>query len=123
VEDTSRFVRQFTSLGVPLDQLDQTSAQTVVDSGSKYLATRTDTVIEKVNSLENKLETREREASGATKVSSGSGETRPVKSTLQRQLEQVEKDIQVTKQRHQIDRYTALSKQKREIEAQLRSRR
>lgn len=116
----SAVVDQFQNLGVPLDQLDRTSVETVVESGTKYLTGKLSSLDEKVQTLETKVERRVRDESGATKVSGGGGGSAPMPArSLQRQLDELDSRIDKARKRHDINGYAALKQQRLEVEAQI----
>ena len=124
-QGVSAVVDQFTSLGVPFDQLDRTSVESVVASGTKYLTSKVAAVEEKVQEVERKVESRIREATGATRVSSGGGGTTRSPagaSSLQQQLDSVNEKIDKARRAHNMNAYPELKRQKDTIENEIRRR-
>lgn len=112
-------VNKFVGMGVPLDQLDQSSVGAVIESGTKAMQSRFDAIEEKLSSVENRFERRRRDESGATRVSSGGGSSGGRPSTqatrLQEQLDEIDNRIRIAKSSHNIDLGTRLLAERREI--------
>lgn len=88
-EDINDLVQEFIEQGVPLDQLEQTSAKAVVASGTRWLKSQVAKPDEPDISS-----TRQREENGQARVSSGTGQPqRMTKSGAQKRLEQVELEL------------------------------
>lgn len=122
--EINTLVQRYVAQGVPVDQLDQTSAESVVDSGVRYFKSLNVGLEDRLNSIESKLNGQQREERGATRVSSGNGGPgRPaVRMSLEKQLEEVETQIAHAKRTHNIKRGTDLLKRKSEIQQALRRR-
>jgi hypothetical protein len=119
-EDVHALVEQFIASGVPIDRLEQTSAEAVVRSGTGYLVNRTSEIEERLTALDQKLEGRVREESGATRVSSGTGGgVRLTVSGDQKRLEEIAKQLKVMRGRGNLDAATKLLNEKKQIEARL----
>lgn len=120
-EDVHALVRQFTALGVPLDQIEQTSAEAVVKSGGKYLADQRSAAEEQAR---NRSESQEREDSGATRVSSGTGASpRPTASADQRRLNEVNTQLKALRGRGLSPTASKLLAEKKTLEARLNAAR
>ncbi len=119
-EDVKGLVQQFTALGVPLDQIEQTSAESVVKSGGKWLADTKLANDERISALEARIEGKVREDSGATRVSSGAGGApRVATSNDQKRLADIDSRLKVLRGRGDLNGATPLLKEKRDIEARL----
>jgi hypothetical protein len=119
-EAIHEMIEHFTAQGVPVDKLEQTSATAVVSSGTKYLAGQVASLAEKVSDIDSKLDSRNREASGATRVSSGaSSSARPVRLNDEKRLEQIESELKRLRGRGSMERAAPLLRERAAIRQRL----
>lgn len=116
-EDLSDIVAEFTAQGVPLDEIDQTSAKAVVSSGTKWLRESAKTEVAQT-------ERRVRDESGATRVSSGGGGVRNGQSADQKALAEINQRLKELRGKPGADRRAPqLLKQKKTLESRINASR
>jgi hypothetical protein len=116
-DDINDLVEAFVAQGVPVDQLEQSSAKAVAASAAKFFKAQAEAEAE-----EKRQELRNRD--GRARVSSGNAaQSTPRNKTAEVRLAEINKQLSQLRGRNSLSRATQLLNEKKQIEAQLSRRR